>query len=77
MKFTDIPEEDKKTAFLELMTQPIGPARWKALRTIMGKHNMSFEDAQKYQASKIVGIDLKDIKKLPNPKVSSSLGRPR
>lgn len=61
-RFTDITNLDKaerRKVFLELMTQPIGNTRRKAIETIMKRKNMSFEQAQKHQALKITGLDEK------------------
>ena len=57
-KFSNIQEpQEKKSAFLELVTKPIGPTRQKALETIMRTRNMSLEQAIKFQAMKIIGVD--------------------
>lgn len=44
-----------KEEFLDLMLNPVAtPSRRKAIETIMKKKNISYEDAKKYQARRIV-----------------------
>jgi len=47
----------KKAMFLELVTKPIGSARRKAIGTIMKRKNMSMEEATKFQATQILGME--------------------
>ena len=64
-RFQNLKTEEKRTAFLELMTQPVGETRHKALATIMRKNNISFEEAKKIQAMKIIGVNEEELKELP------------
>jgi len=49
------PEEQAKKEYTELMMNPIlTPARRKGIETLMKRRNMSFEEAMKLQARRIV-----------------------
>ena len=78
-RFGNLEPKDKKSAFLELMTQPMGDARHKAISTIMRHRNISFEAAMKLQAMKIIGVTEDELNALERPKfpTQSSLGRQR
>lgn len=53
-RFTGLKEKEKRPAFVELMTKPIGKTRRKAIATVMRRNNISFEEARKRQAKRIV-----------------------
>lgn len=75
--FQNIKPEEKKAAFLELMTQTVGATRHKAIATIMRRRNISFDAAKKLQALKIIGITEEELPKLEKPpEPRSSLGTP-
>lgn len=67
-KFQKLINKDKREAFSALMAAPISPQRHKAIGTIMRKHNISYEEARKRQALKIIGEE-------QIPQRSNSLGR--
>lgn len=52
---------ERKRQFLDLMLNPEGKARRKAIATIMRKKNISFEEAKKYQALKITGLTKEEL----------------
>lgn len=47
--------DETKRKFLDLMLNPEGVSRRKALRTLMKRKKMSFWEAKEYQARKITG----------------------
>ncbi len=75
--FKNLKPEEKKAAFLSLMMQPIGATRHKAIATIMSRRNLSFDEAKKLQALRILDITEEELPKLERPKMpKSNLGVP-
>jgi len=66
-RFTNLKTEEKRAAFIELVTKPVGATRQKAISTIMRKKNLSFDNARKFQAMKIIGVTEEELKELPRP----------